>query len=224
MCFRVYDQFYQKIYSIIEPSLFTMDDRQEFFELLDTFMKSTHLPEYLVAAFVKKLARISLFSPAYACNYILAVIYNLVTRHPQISFLIQKGEIEPKYLSRLQKKYLQEKNPEIYSKNDEKIHDPFDPNEKDPKQCRAMESQLWEIETLLHHSNSEVSKFARDIKRHFLEGFPQYDIKKFTTVTTETTFNTLLEKKKFVKLTGIEPPKTLFGLSSEHNVFGYFNL
>ena len=201
-----------------------MDDRHEFFELLDTFMKSTHLPEYLVAAFVKKLARISLFAPAYACNYILAVIYNLVSRHPQISFLVQKGEIEPKYLSRIQKKYLMEKNSEIYLKDNRKIVDPFDPNEKDPKECKAMQSQLWEIETLLYHSNGEVAKFARDIKRHFLEGFPLFDIKKYTTITTETMFATISEKKKFVKLSGVEPPKSLFGRQADHNVFGLFDL
>ncbi|KAG2381773.1 hypothetical protein C9374_006157 [Naegleria lovaniensis] len=216
----VYDQFYQKLYSIIDLNLFTMDDREEFFELFDTFMKSTHLPEYIVAAFVKKFARISLFAPAYACTYILAVIYNLVSRHPQISFLVQHDEIEPKYLSRLQKKALKEQHTRS---NNDHVTDPFDFHEKDPKLCNAMQSQLWEIDTLIHHSNTEVAKMAKDVKRHFAEGFPQYDIKKFTSTTTEDMFTRLAEKKRFVKLTNLDAPNGLFETKDKNSVYSIFD-
>jgi len=219
----VYEQFYQKLYSIVELNLFTMDYREEFFELFDTFMKSTHLPEYLVAAFIKKFARLALFAPAYACNYILAIIFNLISRHPQISFLVQHDETEPKYLSRIQKRLLKEKNPELFVE-EEKIIDPFDENEKDPKACKAMQSQLWEIETLVYHSNQSVSKMAKDIRHYFLVGYPQFDIKKFTKVTTESMFlATSSEKKKHVKLTNVEASLGLFKSESDSFVYSIFD-
>ncbi|KAL9643467.1 hypothetical protein ABK040_010082 [Willaertia magna] len=218
----VYDQFYQKLYVVIEPSLFTMEGREEFFELLDTFLKSSHLPEYIVAAFIKKLIRVSLEVPSYAIVYILSLVYNLMFRHPQLSFLVQYEEISPKILSRRQKQILKEQKPELYEEKKELI-DVFDVNETDPKLSRAMESQLWEIETLIHHSNSNVSKLAKDLKKHFANGYPQYNIKNLVTLTSESMFEQLADKKQFTKVTKSNAPTSLFETKqSSDSVFGIF--
>jgi hypothetical protein len=48
---------------LLEPGIFHARHRRQFFELLDVFLRSTHLPAYLVAAFVKRMARLALTAP-----------------------------------------------------------------------------------------------------------------------------------------------------------------
>ncbi|XP_064400070.1 nucleolar complex protein 4 homolog B-like isoform X2 [Halichondria panicea] len=63
-----YPDFYNKLYQLLEPSVFHVKYMQRFFHLLDTFLQSTHLSMYLVAAFAKKIARLSLSAPPNAKN------------------------------------------------------------------------------------------------------------------------------------------------------------
>ncbi|KAJ7309709.1 hypothetical protein JRQ81_007770 [Phrynocephalus forsythii] len=54
-----YPDFYKKLYSLLDPSVFHVKYRARFFRLLDLFLSSSHLPAYLVAAFAKRLARLA---------------------------------------------------------------------------------------------------------------------------------------------------------------------
>jgi U3 small nucleolar RNA-associated protein 19 len=83
------------------------------------FLTSTHLPEYIVAAFVKRLSRLALVGPANALLMIFAFIGNLLIRHKGLTEMITKTCTEE--------------------------DDPFDFEEKDPAKTRAIESGLWEI-------------------------------------------------------------------------------
>jgi len=53
----------------------------------------SHLPELLVAAFVKRMARLSLIAPPTDIQIMAAFIGNLLIRHPPLKVLIQSDLI-----------------------------------------------------------------------------------------------------------------------------------
>ncbi|XP_058473421.1 nucleolar complex protein 4 homolog [Solea solea] len=132
-----YPDFYKKLYNLLEPSIFHVKYRARFFYLANLFLSSSHLPVYLVAAFIKRLARLALTAPPAAILIVLPFIYNLIRRHPSCRVLIHKPSTE-----------------------DEPLEDPYAMEEEDPALCRALESSLWEVKTLQRHYHPDVSKAA----------------------------------------------------------------
>nr|XP_019937315.1 PREDICTED: nucleolar complex protein 4 homolog [Paralichthys olivaceus] len=132
-----YPDFYKKLYNLLEPSIFHVKYRARFFYLVNLFLSSSHLPVYLVAAFAKRLARLSLTAPPAALLIVLPFIYNLIRRHPSCRVLIHKPNTE-----------------------NEMLEDPYLMDEEDPTQCCALESSLWEIKTLQKHYHPDVAKTA----------------------------------------------------------------
>eukprot|EP00976_Prorocentrum_cordatum_P029425 599091-Prorocentrum_minimum.AAC.1 len=58
-----YPQFYDRLYTLLEPSTFRAKYRKRFYDLMDIFLKSPLLPAYVAAAFVKRFARHALTAP-----------------------------------------------------------------------------------------------------------------------------------------------------------------
>lgn len=88
----------------------------------------------LVAAFIKKLSRMSLTCPPGDLKFLVLFIYNLLIRHPNCKILIHnKTKIET-------------------------LEDPYDINCLDFKSCNAIKSSLWEIQSLKSHYCAYVSK------------------------------------------------------------------
>ncbi|KAK6143323.1 hypothetical protein DH2020_023671 [Rehmannia glutinosa] len=85
-----YPNFYNKLYALLEPSIFMAKHRAKFFQLLDSCLKSSLLPAYLAAAFCKKLSRLSLFVPPSGALVIIALVHNLLQRHPSINCLVHR--------------------------------------------------------------------------------------------------------------------------------------
>lgn len=83
-----YPNVYEKLYSMFEPEIFHTKFKARLFYLADIFLSSSHLPENLVAAFVKRLARLSLVAPPQDILIILYFIGNLTIRHPGLKRLI----------------------------------------------------------------------------------------------------------------------------------------
>lgn len=83
-----YPNIYEKLYSMFEPEIFHTKFKARLFYLADIFLSSTHLPENLVAAFVKRLARLSLIAPPQDVIIILYFIGNLILRHTGLKKLI----------------------------------------------------------------------------------------------------------------------------------------
>ena len=52
----------------------------------------SHLPSYLVAAFAKKLARLSLTAPPHGLVVVIPMVYNLLMRHPTAKVLLHNPE------------------------------------------------------------------------------------------------------------------------------------
>uniref|UniRef100_A0A1B0FQ44 CCAAT-binding factor domain-containing protein n=1 Tax=Glossina morsitans morsitans TaxID=37546 RepID=A0A1B0FQ44_GLOMM len=81
-----YPNVYEKLYSMFEPEIFHTKFKARLFYLADIFLSSTHLPEGLVAAFVKRLARLSIVAPPQDAVIILYFIGNLLmlSRDPYV--------------------------------------------------------------------------------------------------------------------------------------------
>ena len=142
-----YPQFYQKLYSLLDSDILHSKHRSRFFRLLDTFLASTHLPAALVASFVKRMARLSLFAPPAGIVVVVPWIYNLLKSHPSCTFMIHRnGDI---------------------CQEEGNYGDLFREEEPNPMETRALESSLWEIQTLQSHYHPNVATLAKIISEQF---------------------------------------------------------
>lgn len=160
-----YPQFYPKLYSLLDADLLHSKHRSRFFRLMNTFLLSTHLPATLVASFIKRLSRLAINAPPPAIVAIIPFIYNLFKSHPTCTFMLHRVIYDPKFKEDVEATGMD---------------DPFDPNEPDPTRTDAIESSLWEIETLQSHYHPNVAAIARIISEQFtkqaynLEDFLDY--------------------------------------------------
>lgn len=142
-----YPQFYQKLYFLLDSNILHSKHRSRFFNLLETFLASTHLPAALVASFIKRLARLTLFAPPPGIVVAVPWIYNLLKNHPSCTFMIHRnGEIDH---------------------DEETWGDPFRQEESDPMETNALESSLWEIQMLQSHYHPNVATIAKIISEQF---------------------------------------------------------
>ena len=147
-----YPSFYQKLYSLLDEGLLHSKHRSRFFRLLDTFMSSTHLPATLVASFIKRLSRLALYAPPAGVVVVVPWVYNMFKRHPACTFMMHR-EIRDAEL----KQQIEE----------EGMEDPFDMDEPDPLLTDAIESNIWELETLQSHYHPNVATLAKIISEQF---------------------------------------------------------
>ncbi|KAL6843668.1 hypothetical protein ACP4OV_026239 [Aristida adscensionis] len=148
-----YPKFYEKLYALLTPAVFMAKHRSVFLQLLDSCLKSSYLPAYLAAAFAKRLSRLALSAPPAGALIIIALIHNLLRRHPSINFLVH-WEVDEN-----------DRNDTVEASQPKKIGaDPFNNEEADPAKSGAMRSSLWEIETLRHHYSPAVSRFVESLE------------------------------------------------------------
>ncbi|XP_028102400.1 nucleolar complex protein 4 homolog isoform X3 [Camellia sinensis] len=167
-----YPNFYEKLFALLVPSIFMAKHRAKFFELLDSCLKSPLLPAYLAAAFAKKLSRLSLSVPPSGALVIIALIHNLLRRHPSINCLVHRenGDGTSRDNSRVEDGETEDSctkpeistEPEISSKKSGIDH--FNNEESNPVKTDAMRSSLWEIDTLRHHYCPPVSRFVLSLE------------------------------------------------------------
>ncbi|KAL7975778.1 hypothetical protein Chor_002420 [Crotalus horridus] len=131
-----YPEFYTKLYSHLDPSIFHVKCRARFFRLLDLFLSSSHLPAYLVAAFAKRLSRLALTAPPDGLLIVIPFICNLLRRHQSCQALIHRPHGPA-----------------------EMPEDPYRMEEKDPLESRALESSLWEIKIF----DKDIKKESADV-------------------------------------------------------------
>ncbi|XP_031112383.1 nucleolar complex protein 4 homolog [Ipomoea triloba] len=161
-----YPNFYEKLYALLEPSIFMAKHRAKFFELLDSCLKSPLLPAYLAAAFCKKLSRLSLSVPPSGSLVITALIHNLLRRHPSINCLVHQDDTDETTKENSEA----ERETDVTADACTEVSvnglgiDPFDEEERDPLRTNAMRSSLWEIDTLRHHYCPPVSRFVLSLE------------------------------------------------------------
>ncbi|KAK6778229.1 hypothetical protein RDI58_024947 [Solanum bulbocastanum] len=165
-----YPNFYEKLYALLEPSIFMAKHRAKFFQLLDSCLKSPLLPAYLAAAFCKKLSRLSLAVPPSGALVIIALIHNLLRRHPSINCLVHQedGNETPKDTTGAESgaddESTEASRPSREMSSIKPSIDPFDDKQTDPLKTNAMRSSLWEVDTLRHHYCPPVSRFVLSLE------------------------------------------------------------
>ncbi|KAG8530873.1 uncharacterized protein KY384_004230 [Bacidia gigantensis] len=168
-----YPHFYVKLYSLLNKDVLHSKHRSRFFRLLDTFLASTHLPAALVASFIKRLSRLCLFAPPSGIVAVVPWIYNLLKTHPACTFMIHRIT-------------------ELEGKNEVDWGDPFQVDESDPMETGAIESSLWEIETLQSHYHPNVATIAKIISEQFTK--QAYNVEDFLDHSYGTMLNAELSK------------------------------
>ncbi|XP_050746310.1 nucleolar complex protein 4 homolog B isoform X2 [Drosophila biarmipes] len=134
-----YPDVYEKLYNMFYPRMFFNKYKARLFYLADIFLTSTHLPENLVAAFVKRLARLALQSPTEDAVIMIRFVCNLLLRHTGLQKLIRASNAA------------------------DELSDPYNQTETDPVKSGAINSSLWEITLLQKHVVPEVANAARFI-------------------------------------------------------------
>ncbi|CAA6655845.1 unnamed protein product [Spirodela intermedia] len=164
-----YPNYYDKLYALLNPSIFLAKHRARFLQLLDTSLKSSHLPAYVAAAFTKKLSRLTLSAPPSGSLVIIAIIHNLLRRHPSINFLVHQpvGDEKPEYSSNKADESIEDgtksgTGPRMGGMKRGK--DPFNIEETDLVKTNAMRSSLWEVDTMRHHYCPAVSRFVASLE------------------------------------------------------------
>jgi len=152
-----YPEFYTKLYSLLDEDVLHNKHRGRFFRLLNQFMSSSHLPAAMIASFIKRLARLSLQAPPGAIVWIVPWVYNMLKMHPACTFMLHRP-YHPTHA--------------IYSRNigfkeSGMWNDTFSMLEPDPSHTGAIESSLWELETLQSHYHPNVATLARIMGEQF---------------------------------------------------------
>lgn len=86
-----YPNFFQKVFQLLDSSIFSTKYKDRFFQHLDNFLLSTHLSSTLVGAFIKKLSRMLLTCPPGDARFLILFIYNLLIRHKNCKVLIHRA-------------------------------------------------------------------------------------------------------------------------------------
>ncbi|RIA95536.1 CBF/Mak21 family-domain-containing protein [Glomus cerebriforme] len=191
-----YPDFYKKLYTLFDRNLMHVKYRSRFFRLADLFLASTHLPVQLVAAFIKRMSRLSLTAPPHGIVMIIPMIYNLIRRHPSCTVLIHRP------------------SEHVYKLESNQIDvsaDPYNFDEPDPMKSNAFESSLWEMKTLQDHYFPNVATLAKIFQDKFTK--PSYNLEDFL----DHTYLTLIEaelnrksKKNKTPALSYERPKYIF--------------
>ncbi|KAF3938522.1 hypothetical protein ABW19_dt0207081 [Dactylella cylindrospora] len=157
-----YPNFFPKLYALLDRDLMHVKYRSRFFRLLELFLNSSHLPAVLVASFMKRMARLCLSAPPSAIVTIIPFVYNLMRKHPTCTFMLHR--------------VLGKKVDGAALRKDGFV-DPFDENEEDPMKTGALESSLWELETLQSHYHPNVATLAKILSEQFTK--QQYNMEDF---------------------------------------------
>lgn len=151
-----YPDFYTKLYSLLDEDVLHSKHRSRFFRLLNTFLSSSHLPAAMVASFIKRLSRISLQAPPGAIVWAVPWIYNTLKQHPPCTFMLHRSYHPAHAIYANHPKY-----------KEEGMDDSFDMRQSDPMLTGAIDSSLWELETLQSHFHPNVATLAKTMGEQF---------------------------------------------------------
>jgi U3 small nucleolar RNA-associated protein 19 len=173
-----YPQFYPRLYSLLDQNLLHSKYRSKVMRHLDTFLAPiNHLPAATIASFIKRLSRLCLFAPPSAIVAVIPFVYNLLKQHPSTTFMIHRNPYPP------------------YTKSKTDLGvDPYDPAEQDPQITGAIDSSLWELETLQSHYHPTVASITRVISEQFTK--QQYNLEDFLDHGYGTMMDAELKKKE----------------------------
>ena len=199
-----YPNFYPKLYSLLDSNILHSKHRSRFFRHLDTFLSSSHLPVVLVASFIKRLSRLALSAPPAGIVAVVPFVYNMLQRHRQCTFMLHR-EQHPSFLVWQQLASASDETPP---------EDPFNAEEPDPMKTNALESSLWELDTLRSHYHPNVATLAGIIAQQFTKR--EYQLEDFLDYSYATLIDAELGKElKKSPVVEWQIPKKIFSAEGE---------
>ena len=121
-------------------------------------------------------------------------IYNMLKKHPQCTFMIHRET------------RTEEDKQEIETCG---FDDPFDMDERDPMKTGAIDSSIWEIETLQSHYHPNVATLAKVVSEQFTK--QSYNMEDFLDHSYATLIDTELRKgMKRAPVVEFQIPKRIF--------------
>lgn len=172
-----YPDFYKQLYRLVSSRVLYAKYRSRFFSLLTKcLIRNEMLPAHLVAAFCKRLCRAALSGPTPGALFVLALVSNLLRKHPECSCLIDR-------------------------KGSDEMKDEFLPDENDPTKAKALQSSLWELVVLERHYYAPVATLAKSIGTPEEAKAPPHSMEEFSNHTYKSLFDT--ERKKRPKKTAL---------------------
>ncbi|KYQ92912.1 hypothetical protein DLAC_05505 [Tieghemostelium lacteum] len=204
-----YPEFYTKLYSLFQPGVIYAKYRARFFKLSESFLSSKYIPNYIVAAFIKRSAQICLISPPQASLILIPLIYTLLQRHPTCQTLInnpvtlptapKEQQQQPQQITRQSVLLLNKPTSSSITStstsntiNNPYGKDPFLPYEVDPAKCNALKSSLWELQLLRDHYAPQVSKIMKIFDSDFKD---LVDLDEFSSISYPLMYEMSFKKK-----------------------------
>ncbi len=138
-----YPNFFASLYKLCKVEIFNAKYGGKFMKLLSASLKSTNLPAYLVAAFIKRLAHLSLHASSARAAFCVAQISWLLRQHRTCQVLVQRVKMG-----------------DSVSKDNQFNNE----EEDDIEKCGALQSSLWELELLEKHHVYEVALLAKALR------------------------------------------------------------
>ncbi|CBZ50581.1 hypothetical protein NCLIV_010500 [Neospora caninum Liverpool] len=80
VCFH----FYQRLFQLVTPAAFSVCKNGRFLRLLNAALRSSLLPNSLVAAFIKKCSRVACLVPPATALYLVALVYALLKKYGSV--------------------------------------------------------------------------------------------------------------------------------------------
>ncbi len=164
-----YPCFFQQLYALVTASALEGAQRQTFAAHLSLFLNSQGLPAYVAAAFCKRLSRIALLASPCAAALACALVYNVLLAQPTTRLLIHRPA-------------------DSGDANHAITTDPFDDVAADPHRSRALESSLWELDTLRLHYCPAVSSIAAAFAAPILPTSPPIDLEPLAALSSSALF------------------------------------
>jgi len=153
-----YPKFFASLYRLCTCEVLSAKYRGKFMKLLTMSLRSANMPAYLVAAFAKRLAGLALRVPGPSALYCVAQVTWLLRHHPECSVLVHR-------LQRHVDGAAAAGSSSSSSSSSGGFTDGYDPfEEHDLEKANALQSSLWELDTLAHHHLHTVATFAQAVQ------------------------------------------------------------
>lgn len=146
------ETIYDEVYCILNENLLLKSYRFKVFLFLNTFLSSTKVPAYVIAAYLKRLSRLTLDAKPRTLFTVLGIVENLMLSHPVLQVLRNRVDDKAREM---------ELASDMCTIRSWLESDPFDTEEiTDLKRTNAMDSSIWELMPLRYHRHPKVRRAA----------------------------------------------------------------
>lgn len=143
---------YDEVYTMLNEALLKKSHKFRVFYFLNLFLSSSKVPAYIIAAYVKRLSRLSLKAKNRSLVCILKLVGNVFMRHPILIILRDRVDTIATDIGTNSDKCTIRQWLDL---------DPFNPYECNLKSSNALESCIWELMPHRFHEHPRVADAAQ---------------------------------------------------------------